>query len=262
MGARSFSLDLNILNSFNQHGLDDLKNAKLMNRVDSKFLLPMAQLPLLLKGLKPHCSLLSINGNLLAQYENVYYDTLEFDFYHQHHNGKLNRVKVRRRCYADHDLAFFELKIKSNKSRTEKTRIKIVADIEAKQFTTFTTQQCLQKFGALIDVQNCNYQRLSLANEQLGERVTIDLNTEFTDLQTNNTITLDRVCIVELKQQKLNLSSPLYRVLKHNGLRPSSFSKYCLGTALLRPNEIKSNLFKPTLLALKRRHGVINEPNV
>ncbi|MDC2889275.1 VTC domain-containing protein [Psychrosphaera sp. G1-22] len=125
MGARSFSLDLNILNSFNQHGLDDLKNAKLMNRVDSKFLLPMAQLPLLLKDLKPHCSLLNINGNLLAQYENVYYDTPEFDFYHQHHNGKLNRVKVRRRCYADHDLAFLNLKLNLINHAPKKPELKL-----------------------------------------------------------------------------------------------------------------------------------------
>lgn len=254
--------ELHILNSFNQHGLDDLKDANLMNRVDSKFLLPAAQLCSLLEKLQPHCSLLNIDGYQLAQYKNVYYDTPDLAFYHQHHNGKLNRVKVRRRCYADHDLAYFELKIKSNKSRTEKTRIKIDLKNEKNQFSNFISQQSLQKFGALIDVQNCNYQRISLANEQLGERVTIDLNTEFTDLQTNKAITLDSICIVELKQQKLNLSSPLYRVLKNIGLRPSSFSKYCLGTALLRPNEIKSNLFKPTLLALTRRHGVINEPNV
>ena len=45
--------------------------------------------------------------------------------YHDHHNGKLNRYKVRRRRYIDTDTEFLEVKLKNNKKRTIKSRIKL-----------------------------------------------------------------------------------------------------------------------------------------
>lgn len=243
---------------FTQHGLEDINSASLMNRVDTKFLLPISQLNDLLMQLKPKISLLNINGHVLAKYENIYFDTPDLTFYHQHHRGKLNRTKVRRRRYADHDLAFFELKLKNNKNRTIKTREQIGNEDESSQFQRFCQQPELQPFNDLRATQLCNYQRLSLANERLGERITIDMNCQFIDLNNHNEIVLTEVCIVELKQHKLCLHSPLYQILKKMSLRPSSFSKYCLGTALLNEgnNQIKYNRFKPTILALKRHHGV------
>ena len=113
----------NALREFNTHALKDINKLKLMDRVDSKFVVPVQLLPLLLQESQRQYSLLSINGVQRSNYSNVYFDTDGFNYYLMHHNGKLNRVKVRHRHYVDTATAFIELKFKNNKGRTLKTRI-------------------------------------------------------------------------------------------------------------------------------------------
>ena len=110
---------------FTSHGLDDLNAAKLMNRVDSKFILPISFLPEVLSQLTSHYSVLEINNNRISRYQNKYFDTPDMTLYNNHHNGRLNRYKVRRRRYVDTDTEFLEVKLKNNKKRTIKNRIKL-----------------------------------------------------------------------------------------------------------------------------------------
>jgi hypothetical protein len=65
---------------------------------------------------------LGISGDHTFTYENTYFDTDYFLFYHQHHNEKRKRFKVRFRKYSSTDESFFEIKIKNNKNRTIKKR--------------------------------------------------------------------------------------------------------------------------------------------
>ena len=53
---------------------------------------------------------LSIKNNSIFTYDNIYMDTDDFLFFHQHERGQSSRMKVRTREYVDSNIAFFECK--------------------------------------------------------------------------------------------------------------------------------------------------------
>ena len=116
------------LSAFSRHGLSDLSNSSLMNRVDSKFLLPTSSLIDVINACQDDYSLLEINGLTKFIYENLYFDSPSLNLYHHHHNRKLNRFKVRHRHYADVGTSYLEVKFKNNKGRTIKNRCLSVRD--------------------------------------------------------------------------------------------------------------------------------------
>lgn len=258
-----------LLDDFESHGLDDLNNANLMSRVDSKFILPMSFLPVLLKEISDHYSVLKIADKRVFAYHNYYFDTPEMHFYHDHHNGKLNRFKVRHRSYLDTDTQFLEVKFKNNQKRTIKTRIKLTGvpeDIDLNQYeacSQFISSQTNIKFTDLVINQQGGYSRIALASEQRAERLTLDFDLWFQAQQVNanghEKVALPGFFIAELKQTKRTKLSPAYQVLTANGYAPTSFSKYCIGCALIYGNSIKSNQFKKTLLRIQQFKLV--EPN-
>ena len=105
------------------HSLDSLKNAVLMNRVDSKFLLPSALAADLLANMSEEYSVLEINGLRAFNYRTTYYDTPQLAHYLAHHNGRLNRFKIRKRTYVESASSYLEVKFKDNRGRTTKTRM-------------------------------------------------------------------------------------------------------------------------------------------
>jgi|TARA_B110000879_G_scaffold98290_1_gene133714 hypothetical protein len=234
------------LGAFDTHGLCDINNTKLMDRVDSKFVVPAEQLPYLLQESRRYYSLLSIDGIKHSDYLNVYFDTDDFNYYHMHHNGKLNRFKVRHRHYVDTGTAFLELKFKSNKGRTVKTRR--AADLDANkaliEHAGFLSDQGIVEPAKLQPSQTVGYQRICLASESLGERVTLDTKASFIDPDSGRQVMLDDVVIVELKQRRIDRQSPFYRLLRSQGVRPQTFSKYCAGVSLTTQNRVKTNRFR------------------
>ena len=108
----------------------------------------------------------------------------------------------------------------------------------------------------LISSQACNYQRISLANENLKERLTLDLNINFASklkhAKADDSFTLTDFFIAELKQEKLNRNSPFYRLMREMSFRSGGFSKYCMGQSLTNNKHIKSNRFKKNLIRLKK----------
>jgi hypothetical protein len=236
----------NALNKFGTHSLADINNAKLMDRVDSKFVIPVELLPQLLEQSSHHYSLLSVDGTKHNDYLNVYFDTDNFSYYHMHHNGKLNRIKVRHRYYVETETAFLEIKYKSNSGRTLKTRIP--ADPDASKAIAehgdFLSDQGVSQPGKLQPSQVVGYQRICLASESLGERVTLDTKASFLDPVSGREVVFNDVVIVELKQRRIDRQSPFYRLLRSLGIRPQSFSKYCAGVSLTTTNKVKTNRFK------------------
>ena len=239
------------LEQFTPHALSDLNNAKLMNRVDTKYLVHIQHLPILLKSLTEAYTCLQIDGKLTSHYLNTYYDTAQLDFYHHHHQGRLNRFKVRHRLYADSQLGFLEVKHKNAQSRTVKTRIESrSSDLHSKDIQTFIGSHGLSA-PQLDKTQLGQYDRIALANEKRGERITIDMNLAFSTVDSRTNITLPRVAIIEVKQQKIDRSSLLFKQVKSLGYRPLSFSKYCIGQSLLDPC-LKANRFKPSIRYLHK----------
>jgi hypothetical protein len=256
--ADSLSTLINtLLVSFEGYGLNDLDNANLMNRVDSKFMLPLSFLPELLTQLQGKYRVLDIQGKRYFSYYNQYLDTENLALYNAHHNGKLNRYKVRQRRYVDTATEYLEVKLKNNQSRTVKTRIKLDQNNnEKKQCTAFIKQQMKNNFAHLQVTQQSGYNRIALANEEKAERLTLDFNLWYNTPEGDNKITLPGFFIAELKQSKKTKHSPFYKLMSKHHVFPASFSKYCIGCALLYPNSLKVNRFKSVLTRIKQLHSI------
>lgn len=247
------------LEKFSPHRLEDLSKAALMDRVDSKFIIPRNKLATTLERLSNDYSVLEIEDKRIFRYENIYYDTGDLDFYHSHHNGKLNRYKVRYRNYVDSGSAYLEVKFKNNKKRTQKTRIKVdespALAIERSQ--DFLNNCGLENATSLQAVQNGGYHRVALANEAAAERITIDIGVYFTDLpnldaDVNTRKPIGDFVIAELKQAKMNRKSPFYQLMREQGFRKLSFSKYCMGMQFVHKGVLKANKFKATNLYINQ----------
>ena len=252
------------LKCFSTHDLSGLSNSKLMDRIDSKFLLPANTLMQVLKTCSSHYSVLKINNINVFQYDNVYFDTINLDFYNNHHNRKLNRHKVRHRHYVDAGTSYLEVKFKNNKGRTIKNRILVDQDplSALSDNRLFLAKYGIDSSTLLIPSQACSYRRISLANDASRERLTLDLNINFSSmlkhsLPKDNYILSD-FYIAELKQAKLDRQSPFYKLMREMNIRPKGFSKYCMGQTLTNNKHIKSNRFKQNLIKLNKG-AFINE---
>jgi hypothetical protein len=154
------------------------------------------------------------------------------------------------RKYIDSDLCFLEIKEKQNSGMTNKTRCSIV-DIEtvlSKKSIDFI-KKTTKKDQVLKSVLYNYFQRFTLVNTQRAERVTID---SYLNYKTNDsTKTLQNIVIIEVKQEKQNTQTPVYKALKSKKIRTSSFSKYCIGVANLFTG-IKTNRFKELNLKIDK----------
>lgn len=224
---------------------------KLMNRQDTKYVFSENKLPEVLKGLIEHYNILEIDDNRQMTYSNVYFDTKDFKFYHNHHSGKLNRFKIRNRAYVESEIAFCELKFKSNKKRTDKKRIKL-GELENKikeKSGSFLTDISPVPPDELEAKLYMDFNRITLANKKFDDRCTIDFNV--VAYNNENKYEFKNLVIAEIKQPKFNAQSPFNQVLKANKVYPDGFSKYCIGIASTY-KDIKQNRFKPKFLNLNK----------
>ncbi|ACL05706.1 conserved hypothetical protein [Desulfatibacillum aliphaticivorans] len=242
-----------VLSRYKPHSLSQIKNAGLMHRVDTKYLLPASDLEKLLAVLPPYYSVLEIDSSRVFGYRTTYFDTPEFGFYLMHHNGKMNRFKVRHRLYVESGDLYVEVKHKSNKRVTQKDRVMLsgaslsnerIKELEAKPFGGRNLR--------LVESIVCSYARVAFANEENGERVTLDFNLSFHDPMGEHAGVSIQPIIVEVKRKNNKAPSALIDLMGKYRQKPISFSKYCIGCSLLYKGRIKANRFKKTLMRLKR----------
>lgn len=240
-----------ILKQYDPLNLEGLKEAHLMNRVDTKFIVSFSKLPQILSALHKDYFILEINGHRIAKYQNLYFDTPQYQFYLSHHNRKDHRFKVRFRKYENTDTTFLEIK-KRRKKRTTKERI-YVDELQEKlgERERLFIAESMGEIEEIDPSLLVEYKRITLVNKNLDERFTLDYEIQFT--RTNNNKNINHVAIAELKQQKLNRYSPAYQLMNQTKVNPSQFSKYCIGMAMLSSDSrIKYNNFKKTLLQLNK----------
>lgn len=238
-----------ILQLFESVGLEQLDSVKLMNRVDTKFLLKIDALPDLLKSMHKDYFVLEVNSKKVSHYNTIYLDTPELYYYNQHQTGRLERVKIRVRTYSETGKSFLEIKTKNNHSKTLKDRIPIsgIGDIQSKKYQKFL-QKKTDKTKILNPVIEVFYSRITLVNREFTERLTID-----TDLSYKNdtkSVKVSNLCIIELKQDKTAKSSVM-KLLRDRRIFVSSLSKYCLGIASLYP-QVKINNIKEKIRNVKK----------
>ncbi|WP_430812222.1 MULTISPECIES: polyphosphate polymerase domain-containing protein [unclassified Carboxylicivirga] len=237
---------LQLVSFFDTTSLCEMNRAKLLNRVDTKYVVSPA---VLINALAQHVDeyeVLSINDKMSLAYSTIYFDTDDLAMYKEHHNGRTHRYKVRYRQYQETGDRFLEVKEKV-KNRTVKHRLRV------DNFTYPITQRLASLVKDCTPYEACDlepkmttdFNRITLINKQACERITIDLNIRFSNDQ-DKTYSLGNCAIVEIKRDKEGVYSPLARSLKSEGVLPLSVSKYCLGTIALN-NKVKYNRFKPRL---------------
>lgn len=234
--------------------ISELGNALLMERVDRKYHLPLKSLDDLLTPLIPYYNVLEVGGHRLTTYDTFYYDTDSLDCYHQHHNQRGARFKVRHRHYVESSTAFWEVKARNNKKRTLKTRISSELNaFESQEFQQLIRTHSPFQVDMLRPGLQVKYQRITLVNPFTAERITIDLHLQF--VLGEQTCAFPGLVIVEVKQNKFS-DSPMVSALRRLNIRPGGLSKYCFGLAYLNP-DLKQNLFK---LRLKQLLNSANAP--
>jgi hypothetical protein len=239
-----------ILNEFERITLKDLNSIKLMDRTDKKFVLSIKDLPVFLKQLSKNYNVLAIDNKLNFSYKTVYYDTVDFAMYLKHHNGFLNRYKIRQRSYLDNGKVFLEVKLKNNKGRTIKDRTAKIntqtsfLENEIDFIASNTPYKAEELFPKVI----VGYSRYTFVNKISNEKITVDTDLTFSNSKEN--FEIKNLVIVEVKQGT-KVKSLALSVLKDIKIKPMSISKYCVAVNYLYPT-LKNNNFKEKLVSLNK----------
>ena len=239
-----------IISDFTPISLGDMDGVKLMSRTDTKFAFQANKLPFLLKKLIPFYRVLDINGKLIHDYKSLYYDTDDRKFYTDHHNQRVNRNKIRFREYVGSGLTFLEVKLKNNKKRTIKKRMKV--DAITKELSEEHKKYIKKIIGKKLAVnakQWINFSRITLVHKTQKERLTIDINLTFENEKLSGD--LKQIVIAEVKQEKMSRSSDFMKIAKEMSILPIRLSKYCMTTLQLNP-DVKQNRFKEKLLFINK----------
>lgn len=230
--------------------LAEMEEVKLMNRVDTKYVMRESRFAELLDSLVDDYRVLEVAGTRLTPYSSLYFDTHQRRCYLDHHNGKANRRKFRMRRYDSSGAAFFEVKLKDNKGRTDKRRMPIPSirrSVDGES-AVFAEQSVGRRMDLDPQMWTC-FSRLTLVGRGFVERATLDVGLEFFNMRDRREA-LSGVVVIEVKQPRFNRHTPLRRRLREMRVYPMRMSKYCIGSALLDPS-LKRNRFKAKLLAIQ-----------
>jgi hypothetical protein len=249
----------NILDSFNSIRLEEMDNVRLMDRFDTKYLLPANRVPDLLQMMQPGYRVLEIDKFRISSYTTIYLDTPDFAFFRQHVTGRTGRIKVRFRSYHSTGITFLEIKKKTKKNRTVKWRIEnsfsgSCCNESALEF--ITRHVPVNTAEVLNPVLTNRFNRITLVGFNIPERVTIDMDLYYTG-SGGKTAGLPLVAIVELKSEGFAARSSFSRIIRQLSVYPTAFSKYCIGNALLYDLPL-TNILKPKLLLLNRIENEYN----
>lgn len=242
-----------ILRSFDSISLEEMDNVKLMDRTDTKFVYPMELVPEILQEAAKHYNILEINNKRLFLYETLYLDTFDNQMYVAHHNGNLNRYKIRFRNYVDSNKIFLEVKFKTNKGRTIKKRIKRkqIDKLDSTKAKDFIEGNSPYLYETLEPKMWSRFSRLTLVHKSINERVTLDVNLNYKNDSREKDMSF--ISIAEIKQDRSGVESDMIQILLSHRIHPTAMSKYCLGRTLL-DEDIKKNRFKTKLISLNKLH--------
>ncbi|MBQ3765453.1 MAG: polyphosphate polymerase domain-containing protein [Bacteroidales bacterium] len=228
--------------------LAEMDSVRLMNRIDTKYLTDEATLLEVLRDVaKAGYRVLVADGARISPYDSVYYDTEGLRMFSDHHNKRLRRQKVRTRAYVNSGDAFLEIKRKNNRGRTKKKR----TGIPLQELPDFRSDAAACRYLAeysdfraqeLLPTLETIFQRITLVNPALTERITIDTGLTFRNFRTGLETSLRDAVIIELKQDG-HAASEMKRILLDHRVKPARISKYCIAVTLTDPSA-RSNRFK------------------
>lgn len=247
-----------ILSSFDPVSLHTLiARAAMLERLDQKYVVDRPVLDRALMNMRGAFSALEIQGTRSFEYRTVYFDSFDRRSYHDHHQGRRRRAKVRVRHYVDAGSTFAEVKLKDRRGITVKQRLPLETDNlfhltdQAIDFVHQSYRDLYAKEFAyeLRPVLAVVYKRITLVANAGGERMTIDSALSFSAGEKDVAVSPD-IFIVETKSANGNgLADKVFRALHQHPMEHCS--KYCVGTALLH-EDVKSNRFRPAIKKLTK----------
>ncbi len=239
--------------------LDEMDSIKLMNRIDSKYLTTEAMLlEILARAAASGYRVLVTEGERIAPYDSIYYDTAGLKMFYDHHNRRLVRQKVRTRSYVNSGLAFLEIKRKNNKGRTKKKRMGIPQS-QLSNFSvnpeacTYLADHSWFTADILSPVLETLFYRITLVNPAKTERLTIDTRLCFKNFRTGKETSLQDAVIIELKQDG-RAASQMKNILLDLRVKPVRVSKYCVAVTLTDPLA-KTGRFKVKVRKIEKTIG-------
>ncbi len=233
--------------------LEQMSEIRLMNRTDTKFVTNKQKLAELLELAQGHYYAQFNAGSKIAVYRTTYWDTDDHDYYMQHHNGRAPRQKVRVRTYMDSGVTFLEVKTKNNHGRTKKKRVEVPGQGQIAQQEDFLQEKVHRGIADIHETVQNNFHRITLVNYGKTERLTIDFDVRFLNIETGQETETGDLVIIELKRDG-NVFSPVLDLLRQLRIKPSGFSKYCIGSVMTNPS-LKHNRFKMKLTRIGKLVG-------
>lgn len=245
-----------LVQPFRPIGLAGLNaKAAMLERLDNKYVVDAWTLQRALPAFAGAFDVLEIDGRRAFTYETCYFDDPGHSCYHDHHQGRRRRIKVRVRRYVDARLCFVEVKLKDKRGITVKKRLPV--DYHeygslSERARAHVEQSHLDLYGEpfgreLIPVLEMSYRRVTLVAREGGERMTIDHGIRFVRDDCECATEAGKF-IVETKSANGNgLADAVLRSLHQHPTQ--GCSKYCVGLGATGAVE-RINRFRPTLRKL------------
>jgi hypothetical protein len=229
--------------------------AAMLERLDNKYVVPADVLRQAVPAFAGLFDILEIDGQRAFTYDTCYFDDDHNGCYHDHHQGRRRRIKVRVRRYVDARLCFVEVKLKDKRGMTVKKRLRV--DYEAYGVLGSAALAHIEKshqelygepFGrSLKPVLEMSYRRITLVARAGGERMTIDHGIRF--MRDDGCCDTDpHVFVIETKSAKGNgVADGVLRGLHQHPT--DACSKYCVGMGATGAVQ-RINRFRPALRKL------------
>ncbi|MCW5636171.1 MAG: polyphosphate polymerase domain-containing protein [Rubrivivax sp.] len=260
-----------LTSAFRPIGLKALNaKAAMLERLDNKYVVHAPALAAAVVDLASCFDVLEIDGQRSFTYETCYFDDAERRSYHDHHQGRRQRMKVRVRRYVEAALCFVEVKLKDKRGITVKRRMpydpaRYGTLDEAAQRHVREAYEALygRPFERPLEpVLHMRYRRITLVAREGGERMTIDTGIHFFGREGPAAgpaprRTGDEVFIVETKSAHGHGLADA--ILRRQHLHPTnSCSKYCVGMSALGAVS-RFNHFRPALRKLGALEPAVEE---
>lgn len=238
------------LSNFSPISLEEMDHVKLLDRIDTKFVIQVEQLPEIFLKMAPQYKLLVIDEEYIHPYETLYFDTPGYQLYLMHHNGKRNRYKLRCRKYVNSGISYFEIKSKTNTCRTVKKRMRVdsIPELLTEPMLAYIKEHVQSSTGQYLPALSVYFERITFVNKKANERLTVDINLRYQQNGVSHSI--EKIAIIEVKQEK-HSQSPFRQMMKQNRQQKNYLSKYCLGMTCLN-SALKRNRFKQKINTLNK----------
>jgi hypothetical protein len=235
---------------FPEASLELLETRALQRRFDTKFVLDLPKLREVLASLTSDFALLWTEGQPIARYRTLYFDTPDHHCLKEHHRGRRPRYKIRVRHYPERKLSYLEVKCKTSADSTVKARRPMPYTQEhlGEEESAFVEEHSPLLAASLIPSLRTTFGRITLVGLHTQERATIDLNLGFEGGGVEEGFPLG--VIAEIKQARPKPRSPILLAFRSAGVRSMPVSKYCTAAMLLLP-DVPMNRYRPTLRVLR-----------